>query len=166
MRSRRIDMDYLLFAWQDDSPDNAYYLDLHSGCVELVQRGLLDLKELTERIELNRRRYLYVPKPDYGRAKKELIAFLDSITNPDIVRLLPVVLESPDPFGASKSVLGKHPDELKRWEEFRVQRVRNQVEEWLAANFIALSPDGTFQIEEEDAYDDEDDQMDFSPGDR
>ena len=52
-----IDMDRLLFAWRDDFTDNIYYLDIETGDVNLVNRGLLDLKDLTNEIEINRERY-------------------------------------------------------------------------------------------------------------
>jgi len=133
-----VDMSYLLFAWQDDSPDTSYYLDVESGAVEIVQRDLTDLRELTDRIEQDRHQYLFVPKPDRTRAKKVLKAFIETVEDEGLARILPLAFEAPDPFSSCKSVLAKSPDELRRWEEYRVGWIRSEVDEWLAANFIEV----------------------------
>ena len=136
MFERRIDMDYLIFAWQDESPDSVYYLDKQTGDVELVQQGLIDLDELTDEIEMNRERYLYVPKPQPTELREDINLFAESVTDPDLCRLLPVALEAPNVLPALKKVLAAAPAELTRWEEFRTRRVRERVEKWLAANFV------------------------------
>jgi len=135
----KLDFDYLLFAWQDDSPDNSYYLNVESGQVELVQADLLDLNDLTDVIERNRERYLYLPKPDASELRSDLQEYIAGIDNPDLKRLLSVAFEASDPLFACKGLLAKSGDELQRWEEFRRQKVETRIRKWLAANFINLS---------------------------
>ncbi|MBI2810437.1 MAG: hypothetical protein HYX67_06375, partial [Candidatus Melainabacteria bacterium] len=62
--SLNLELSELVFAWQDDTQDNAYYLDIESGIVKLVNRNLLDLRDLTDEIEQDRHKFLYMPKPD------------------------------------------------------------------------------------------------------
>lgn len=137
-------MDALIFAWEDDSEGNAYYLDKETGNVELVQQGLIDLDDLTDEIEHNRERYLYLPKPDHGELRADLDDFVGTVFDPELVRLLPVVLESPNVLSALKTVLARNQQELQRWERFRNERVQARIEKWLAANFVFLAGEATF----------------------
>lgn len=136
-------MDALIFAWEDDSEDNAYYLDKETGNVELVQQGLIDLDDLTDEIEHNRERYLYLPKPDHGELRDDLDDFVATVFDPELVRLLPVVLESPNVLSALKTVLSRNSKELQRWERFRAERVQAGIEKWLAANFVFMAGEAT-----------------------
>ena len=141
MIERNIDMAALELAWQDESPDNSYYLDLDTGNVELVQHGLFDLRDLTDQIEKDRDRYLYIPKPKPDQIKKDMKDFIDEVTEPQMARLLPVAMESPNAVFACRSVLAKNPEELARWEEFRKSRTLIRIRQWMAANFIDSEPE-------------------------
>src|SRR5215813_3937281 len=150
MMDRRIDMDALIFAWDDESEDNAYYLDTETGNVELVQQGLIDLDDLTDEIERNRERYLYIPKPDHKELREDLEQFVATVFDPELVHLLPVVMEAPNVMPAFKTVLSRNQPEWKRWERFRSERVQERIEKWLAANFV-------FMAGQPSAYDDRED---------
>lgn len=141
MQKCPVDMEYLLFAWQDDTPDNIYYLDTVSGAVELVHETLTDIDDLTAQIERDRDRYLFVPKPDRQKARAVLAEFMETVTDASARRVLPLAYESPDPFGGLRKVLASLPSELSRWEDFQKTRVRQQVEEWLSANFLEVCAD-------------------------
>lgn len=143
----KLDMDYLIFVWQDESPDNAYYLDKETGNVKLVQRGLIDLGELTDEIEQDRHRYLYIPKPDSRQTRKDVEDFANTITDSSLKSILAVGMESPDPLQALKTILARKPDELKRWENFRMQLINARIEKWLKANFISAESEGSGDID-------------------
>lgn len=131
-----IDMDALILAWEDESPDTAYYLDRETGNVELVQQGLYDLRDLTDEIECHRERYLYVPKPNPGQLRQDLEDFVATVTDPQLTRLLAVAMESPNALYSCNTILAKTPDERERWEGFRESRVRIRIRQWLSANFV------------------------------
>ncbi len=154
LADRQLDLDALELAWQDESPDTSYYLDIDTGNVELVQQGLYDLRDLTDEIERDRERYLYIPKPNPNQLKQDLNDFVETVVDAQLTRLLPVAMESPNALFAFKSVLSKYPDEIQRWEEFRKSRLRIRIKQWLSANFISRT---------EHAPSDE--IVDFSPGD-
>jgi hypothetical protein len=147
-------MDALELAWQDESQDSSYYLDIDTGNVELVQQGLYDLRDLTDEIERDRERYLYIPKANPNQLKQDLADFIATVTEPQLARLLPVALESPNALFACKSVLSKYPTEVERWEDFRKSRLRIRIKQWLSANFI----------DRNDRKDETEEQVDFSPG--
>ena len=68
MKSITIDLEYLVFAYRDEETQNIYYLDTEYGEIRLVNRGLSDLKDLTDEIEISHDKFLYIPKTDEGRA--------------------------------------------------------------------------------------------------
>ena len=102
MVSRKVpvDIDRLIFAWRDASIDNVYYLDLESGEVRLVNRTLDDVKDLTDEIEIERNRFLYLPKPDKSQIKEDLKDFLETVSDEKLVRVLEMAFESPHIYSA------------------------------------------------------------------
>src|SRR5271170_6656539 len=112
MRTLPIDMDYLVFAYQDDSPDNAYYLDTEFGDIRLVNRNLSDLKDLTDEIELAQGRFLYIPKPPREELLEELREFWNKLGDLQLKNLLYLAFESSSVSTTFKNILGKHPTQL------------------------------------------------------
>lgn len=141
MSEFRIDMPYLLFAWQDDSPDNAYYLDTESGDVKLVNRNLIELNDLTDEIECNRDRYLYLPKPDPQQLKNDLQDFMLTVADDKLKNVLLLAFESPHVLSSFKKILENTPAELSRLEEFRKARTLTRMNQWLEANRVSVSAD-------------------------
>ncbi len=125
----------LIFAWQDDSPDNAYYLDTESGDIRMVNPNLLDIKDLTDEIERDRERFLFIPKPEPKYLKNDMHAFLET-TDVKLRPVLEMAFESPHTLSAFQKILSGSPDELKRFEQFRVTRLKERILEWLEANFV------------------------------
>jgi hypothetical protein len=134
----KIDFEYLIMSWQDESPDSRYYFDTETGAIELVKTDLYDIRDLTDQIERNHERYLYIPRAGKDEGKKDLAAFMQTVSDAAISRLLVIAEEAPDPMFACRSILGKYPEELARWQDFRKQKIRERINEWLAANFISV----------------------------
>ncbi|MCW5822521.1 MAG: hypothetical protein KIT34_06935 [Cyanobacteria bacterium TGS_CYA1] len=151
-----IDMDGLLFAWRDDSPDNIYYLDIETGDVNLVNRGLLDLKDLTNEIEINRERYLYLPKPSSDQMKSDLRDFMKTIDDKDKLKILEMAFESPHILAGFKKILSGWSGQTEALNEFLAGRTHLRVRQWLEANCLVVT-------DRKDELDLED-QTDFSPG--
>lgn len=129
-------MPYLLIAFEDEVEENKYYLDKETGSVQLVCRDLLDLDDLTNEIENDRERYLYIPKPDPRQLKEDLTDFADLVDDLHLKELLKVALEGPNALFAFKKILSGRAEELKEWEAFRAEQVNRRIEQWLDANFI------------------------------
>lgn len=132
-----LDLDYLLEVFQDDQSENLYYLDKDSGQIQLVRRDLDDLKDLTEEIELQRSRYLYIPKQSSEHIRKDIEHFKTMIDDSKVVLLLDLALDMPHKDEAVKKVLKSHPEILSQWLNFRADKVRTRVLEWLAINDLA-----------------------------
>jgi len=130
------DLVSLIHAWQDEAPDNNYYLDTKNGAVKLVNQNLYDLKQLTDEIEKHKERYLYLPKPGPQQLKDDLRDFQKTIENKGLVPILDMALESPHPLSGFTKVLTPYPEELERFKEFRESRVRLRIRQWFEANSL------------------------------
>ena len=168
-----IDMPALLSAWADDSPDNLYYLDTRSGAVKLVHKHLFDLRDLTDEIEKNRERFLYVPKPESGQMRKDLRAYVEKIETKSILPVLEMAFESPHVYSAFLKILEKEPVEKERFLAARQVLIRERIDEWLSANNYehdALYTNPYFASDDDEDFDEFDDyrtdeknDADFSP---
>jgi hypothetical protein len=176
------DIPLLLLAWEDESPDNLYYLDTRSGVVKLVHQHLFDLRDLTDEIEKNRERFLYIPKPDRAEMRKDLRNYMAKVKSESLLPVLEMAFESPHSYMAFRKILEKEPVELKNFLEDREKLVRSRIDEWLSANGYIhdasfVNPLDELSEEDDDAdqydkddkdYEDEDDDQgdsdDFSPG--
>jgi hypothetical protein len=136
MVERRIDMTYMVWAWQDDSPDNSYYLDTRTGDIRLVNRNLLDLNDLTDEIERNRERFHYLPKPDKQLLLADLHDFAQSVEDQKTKATLAIAFESPHVLSAFHKILEDSPHDLKRLTGFIDERVQKRIRAWLKANSI------------------------------
>jgi hypothetical protein len=135
-RNVEFEIERLIFAWRDDSPDNIYYLDLVTGEIQLVNRTLDDVKDLTDEIELERNRYLYLPKPERDQLKNDLRDFMSTIEDQSLLRILEMAFESPHVYSSFLKILDKRVEEKERLQEFIDSRSRMRVLQWLEANCI------------------------------
>lgn len=127
------DIKELLYAWRDDSPDNLYYLDTETGAVRLVNRNLFDLRELTDDLEKNKERYLYLPKPESKKLKEDLRDFQKLVEDEKTRNVLDMAFESPHVLSAFKKILGSSVEEL---DQFLEGRTRLRIRQWMEANSL------------------------------
>lgn len=134
--SLNLDLSELAFAWQDDTQDNAYYLDIESGVVKLVNRNLLDLRDLTDEIEQDRHKFLYMPKPEKEQLILDLKEFWSSVQDDRLRNILSMAFESPHLLSSFKKILEGTPSELQRFEEYRQNKTKLRIEEWLNSHAL------------------------------
>ncbi len=167
MQKLHADMPALLAAWADDSPDNLYYLDIRSGAVKLVHQQLFDLRDLTDEIEKDRERFLYIPKPDKGEMRKDLRSYLAQVEKKELLPILEMAFESPHVYSAFSKILEKDPSELERFHADRKRLIRSRIDEWLQANNYEHDDEFVNPFDETPEDDEElDDCDDFSPASR
>jgi hypothetical protein len=136
VESVNLNLSELVFAWQDDSQDNAYYLDIESGVVKLVNRNLLDIRDLTDEIEQDRHKFLYMPKPEKETLILDLKEFWSSVQDSKLRNILSMAFESAHVLSSFKKILESSPDEAKRFEEVRLNKTRKRIEEWLNSHAL------------------------------
>jgi len=137
MKRIDIDFDYLIFAYQDDSPENVYYLDTEFGDIRLVHRQLEDLRDLTDEIELAGDRFLYIPKARREQMLDCLKSFAQALENKEVKKVLDIAFESPHVLEAFKKILSRYPDLSKQLDVYLYEKTKEEVLTWLAANAIA-----------------------------
>jgi hypothetical protein len=137
----KVDIDHLMFAYQDDSPENAYYLDTEYGDVVLVNRELTDLRDLTDEIELSPDKFLYIPKPRSEELVKDLHIFAESVSDAKLRSVLDMAFESPHLRDAFRKILSSHSQELIRLDQFLVEKTKERLTAWLNANSLSVDLD-------------------------
>jgi len=133
-----IDMEQLVFAFLDESADNIYYLDLDTGEVRLVHRELEDLRDLTDEIEFDRDRFLYIPRPDAKKGKEDLREYIDTIDDAKVQTLLELAWEGPFALSGFKKILKDKLGSCDDLERFLERRTMIRIKQWLSANCIEI----------------------------
>lgn len=131
-----IDMDQLVYSFEDECQDNLYYLDKETGEIRLVHRSLYDLRDLTDEIETDRERFLYIPKPDHAKLKEDLHDFIDTVDDDKTKNLLEMAMEGPHALSGFKKILSQTSSGEAHLKAFLEGRTRLRVRQWLAANCI------------------------------
>jgi len=132
----KLDLPELTYAWEDDTPDNSYYLDIESGVVKLVNRNLLDLRDLTDEIEQDRHKFLYMPKPSKEQLVLDLKEFWSSVEDDKLRNILSMAFESPHLLSSFKKILEGNSHERARFEQYRQEKTKKRIEEWLKSHAI------------------------------
>jgi hypothetical protein len=139
MKKIDIDFDYLLFAYQDDSPDNIYYLDTEYGSIRLVHRQLEDLRDLTDEIEIFHDRFLYIPKADKKEMLDDLRSFMNTIEDVQLSKLLAVAFESPLVLDSFKKIVAKNLPMRQQLDSYMQDKAKERLLAWLTANALTVA---------------------------
>ncbi|HEY9677519.1 MAG TPA: UPF0158 family protein [Drouetiella sp.] len=132
----KLNLSELMFAYLDDAPDNSYYLDIESGVVKLVNRNLLDLRDLTDEIEQDRHKFLYMPKTEKEQQTLDLKEFWASVKDDKLRNILSMAFESPHVLSSFRKILEGNQEEAKRFEEYRNAKTQAKIEAWLKSHFL------------------------------
>ena len=139
MKAIDIDFDYLLFAYQDDSADNIYYLDTEYGSIRLVHAQLNDLRDLTDEIEIFHDRFLYIPKATKDEVIDHLHDFMNTIKDADLRRVLTIAFESPTVLDSFRKIVAKDLAVRQQLETYLQDKAKERLLAWLAANALAVA---------------------------
>jgi hypothetical protein len=139
MKAIDIDFDSLLFAYRDDSVDNAYYLDTEYGSIRLVHRQLKDLQDLTDEIEIFHDRFLYVPKISKETVLDDLHDFMNTVEDISFRRLLVVAFESPVVIDSFRKITAQNPVVRQQLENYLQNKAKARLLSWLAANALTIA---------------------------
>ncbi len=139
MKKIDIDFDYLLFAYQDDSQDNIYYLDTEYGSIRLVHRQLEDLRDLTDEIEIFHDRFLYIPKAGKEEVLNDLRNFMNDIKDAQLSKLLAVAFESPLVLDSFKKIVAQNIAVRQQLDTYLQGKAKERLIAWLTANALVVA---------------------------
>jgi len=148
MKQLKVDMAGLMSAFEDAAWETNYFLDVETGEVlmfmnedfhyvdEIPDEPLPEWRqewlEKAKAVWLGRgERYLSVPEADSHRAYGDMEDFIFTVEDEHLRELLWVAIEGRGAFGRFKGVLANHPRERERWFQFKDDRVRRRVLDWL-----------------------------------
>lgn len=131
-----VDIDQLVFAWQDATPENAYYLDLDTGSVILVCPELDDIDDLRDEIESEPGRFLFLPKEDPQKIELDMTDFVVAVTDEKLKQSLLEAMERRITYETMEQLLKEEPRERQRLKDWQKLNARQRVFKWLAAHAI------------------------------
>jgi len=78
-------------------------------------------------------RCLAIPYQDSREAYEDMEAFIETVTDEHLAELLAVAIDGRGAFGRFKGVLARYPEVRERWFQFKEERLRQRVLDWLAS---------------------------------
>jgi hypothetical protein len=136
-----IDLGELIDAFGNCRIGYQYYLDTVPGeilhtCDEWMDTE--EIEKIDEQIEMEPERYLSIPTDSSREGYRALEAFTDTVEDENLKEKLWIALDGRGAFRRFKDVLSHYPDEREKWFEFKNERLKNRVLEWLEENEIEL----------------------------
>ena len=133
MKSLPVDLVELCLALDSGPGDLAWYLDVQTGEVVLVNSEYdpAEMEPSLEDIEKAPERFICVPTAESDSTYGDMQAFLEALEDPTLKESLQLALSGPGSFRRFKAVLGHVPEQRKKWLEFKNARLRERAREWL-----------------------------------
>ncbi|MBS3782214.1 MAG: hypothetical protein KGY66_08470 [Candidatus Thermoplasmatota archaeon] len=130
-----VDIDELCEAYEFSNFENSYYLDLDTGEVLLIvhHSGVAEQnRKNKKKIEQDDEgRYIKVPSTDSREGYRDMQDFIQTVDDKDLREKLRIAIDGKGAFRRFKDVLKRYPEERERWFEFKDERTRKRVLEWL-----------------------------------
>jgi hypothetical protein len=137
-RKLEISWEALEDAFENNAPEVHSYLHLATGEVLRVVDGVAD-PAMHQRIASDAG-YLRVDPVSSREQYRWMERFIATVTEPDLRGRLVAAIDGKGAFRRFKDVLMAFPAERERWFEFRTERLRTCMEQWLEAHNIQAVP--------------------------
>jgi len=135
-----VDLDELCAAYEHADDMNSQYLDLETGEILLVvhQEGVAEQNEKNKKkIERDEEgRYVKIPSTDSREGYRDMQDFIRTVDDEHLEEKLWIAIDGKGAFRRFKKVLTRYPDVRERWFEFKDERTRERVVDWLEWNEI------------------------------
>jgi len=129
-----IDLELVQMAFEDRDGDGRWFLDSEIG--EVLRLSEDDDEDLANQIEEGGDRYIVIPYQGPDAGYRDMMEFINSVTDNRIRALLDVAVNGRGAFRRFKDVLREHPQERERWYVFQRQRALHRIRSWLASEDI------------------------------
>jgi len=145
-----IDFDKLYEAMSDFASGKVYILDMDTGEIIVISPAVQNiiekertgstltsseraiLKEVKEKFDHKRKdRYVPIPKIESRESYKIMQEFAETIKNESMRKKVEEALKAEKPFSKFNEIVLKHPQERKRWLEFRKEKIIEIAKKWL-----------------------------------
>jgi len=130
-----VDLDELCAAYEYTGDMNSHYLDLETSEILLVvhQEGVAEQNEKNkEKIEGDDEgRYVKIPSTDSREGYRDMQDFILTVEDEELREKLWIAIDGKGAFRRFKDVLVRYPEERGRWFEFKDERTKERVVDWL-----------------------------------
>lgn len=106
-----------------------------------------EIQEIYERMENEPERYLGIPTESSREGYRDMEASTETVEDENLKEKLWIALDGRGAFRRFKDVLSGYPEKKKEWFEFKEERIKQRVMEWLEENEIELEKEELTQGE-------------------
>lgn len=136
MRGVSIDWTTLEMAFESHAPDVASYLDRETGEIVGVARGAEPA--LVERIASQPQRFVAIEAVPSREQYRMMERFIETVTHPPLKERLTDSIVGRGAFRRFKDIVGRFPEERKRWFAFRDALLHRHILDWIKVHHIEL----------------------------
>lgn len=108
----------LLFALTNQMKETAHYLDLKTG--DVIPVFSFNRDEILARVRANPEQYVRLVPQTRGQGIEMINRFIETVSRADLKAKLKAAVKEGRIFSRFRSVLETEPEELRRWQQFRV----------------------------------------------
>jgi hypothetical protein len=126
------------FGDSDDEDDAGVLNAASSESADDLSQWMRDAAQRAAEVRENPDRYEVIPRADSREGYRDMQVFIDSVSDERIAELLDVAIQGSGAFRRFKDVLARFPAERERYFQFRDDRVRARIRDWLHSLDIDL----------------------------
>jgi hypothetical protein len=142
LRPLAVDLEALAMVLEGDPISGGGRIDLQTGEVvhEFVLEEFGEIGEEPDDEDPDPNRWLEVPREGSSGGYGDMIAFIDTLSDPRLVERLEDAIRGRGAFRRFRDVLSRFPDEFTRWHVFSDERQRGRARAWLADEGYCVAP--------------------------
>ena len=130
MKLPKVDKDQLIWALEDNSGMDEYYLDLETGKIVSNFEGLLAELGIDEE-DLESERYWYIDPISSREAYNFMVEFIETVKDQELKKRLSIAIDGRGAFRMFKATVSEYPEEQERWFKFHDTKMEEYADEWL-----------------------------------
>jgi hypothetical protein len=138
----KVDLDSLVMAFDDNSLERSYYLDLETGRIFnlLEDHDDAETQEIAWQVEADGgRRFIHIPKLTMEELLAEQDSFVESLEDGKLKNSLLEVLESDTDGSGFEEFVKRQRNAREKWRAFTKVRSRERADTWLKSHGISAS---------------------------
>lgn len=126
----------LLFALTNQMKETAHYLDLETG--DVIPVFSFNRDEILARVRANPEKYVRLVPQTRSQGIEMIHRFIETVSRSDLKAKLRAAVKEGRVFSQFRSVLENEPEELRRWQQFRVMVLTEPLKQKLQKRDLEL----------------------------
>lgn len=141
MKKVKVDIAELEYAFDSCSIEQEFFLEADTGKIIFVSEfydSEEEKEEVYEKMDREPGRYLAIPEMDSREAYRQMLEFAEKVEDKALQEKLEIALDGKGAFRRFKNVLYDYPKQRQKWFDFRSEKTRKRIKEWLEENELEL----------------------------